>query len=79
MAIEALLNAYTGSGVLVLFQPAEVAPYAGTESDWCTEDRVLLTLANAGLVVPINVKVDGVWLCKVTTNDLTGLERRSVI
>lgn len=79
MTTEALLDAYTGTGVLVIFEPSEVAPYAGVESDWCIEDRVLLSLANAGVLVPINVKADGVWLCKLTTGELSDLEQQALL
>lgn len=79
MTTEVLLDAYTGTGVLVLFEPDEVAPHADAESDWCIDNTVLLTLANAGLLIAINVQVDGVWLCKLTTGELSDLERQAVL
>lgn len=79
MELNVLLDAYTGSGVLVLFEPGQVAPHAGSEPEWCVEDKVLLSLANEGLLAPINVKADGVWLCRLTTGQLSEVERPAVL
>jgi hypothetical protein len=79
MPVEASLDAYTGTGSLVLFEPAPTALEAGEEFDWFADNDVLVSLANDGLLVPIRIRVDGVWLVRITTEDLTDLERRAVL
>jgi hypothetical protein len=75
MAASYLVEALTGCGMLVLFEPSEIVPFIGERSDWYTEDKILLSLANQGLLLPLNVRVDGAYRCRITDSGLQLAEK----
>lgn len=79
MDLDVRLDPYSGCALLVLFEPDQISQRAGIEPDWASGDSVLLSLANAGLLVPIHTRIDGGWLCRLTTGELTATERAVVL
>src|SRR5579862_7652394 len=63
----------------VLFEPDEIIQYAGVRADWCADDAVQLSLANAGRAVFLPVGVDGFFRFRITTGSLTPQEAEDVI
>lgn len=74
MMTSYLVEAFTGCGMLVLFEPSAIVPFMGERSDWYTEDKVLLGLANQGFLLPLNVRVDGAYICRITDGGLYSAE-----
>ncbi len=75
MTTSYLVETFTGCGMLVLFEPSAIVPFMGERSDWYTEDEVLLTLANQGLLLPLNVRIDGAYRCRITDSGLQPAEK----